>query len=86
MRAAVYGQVVLLITHTGAYNTKTFEISENLGPLLIHNEEEAHVAGFTCHAMSFKFPIISGEQPTSHLAYQMKNWTGYLRITSRGYR
>ena len=56
-----------MASHTGTYNTKTFEILENFGHLLIHYEEGPTAVGFTGHTMSLKFPIISGEQPMSHL-------------------
>lgn len=67
----------LLFAHTGAYNTKTYEISDNLQPLLIHNEERSPAAEITAHGMSFTFPLISGTQPTSGTPYKMNNWTGY---------
>ncbi|WP_305063856.1 winged helix-turn-helix domain-containing protein [Methanococcoides sp.] len=57
----------LLLAHAGAYNTKTFDISANLQPFLTYGEEVATVAVFTAHNMGFKFPLLSGNQPTSHL-------------------
>lgn len=57
----------LLEAHSGVYNTKNYTISANLQPLLTYGEAEPPVVPFTAHAMSFIFPIISGEQPISHL-------------------
>ena len=32
----------------------------------------------TAHNMAFRFPIISGDQPTSEKPVQMNNWIGYI--------
>jgi DNA-binding Lrp family transcriptional regulator len=72
----------LLHAKKGVYGTKLYKLSTDLfiqnGESLIHNEERYRAADFTAHAMSFKYPIISGVQPKSKHSYKMRNWLGYV--------
>ena len=72
----------LLIPAKGVYGSKLYKISSDLPPslneTLIHNEERHAATDFTAHAMSFKYPVISGVQPKSKHSYKMNNWLGYV--------
>ena len=72
----------LLAATKGVYGTKLYKLSSDLftqmNESLIHNEERHAVTDFTAHAMSFKYPVISGVQPKSKNSYKMNNWLGYV--------
>lgn len=72
----------LLHATKGVYGTKLYKLSKDLstqmGESLIHNEDRHRAVDFTAHAMSFKYPLVSGIQPQSKHSYKMKNWLGYV--------
>jgi hypothetical protein len=72
----------LLHASKGVYGSKLYKLSKGsftqMNESLIHNEERKRAADFTAHAMSFKYPVISGVQPQSKHSYKMNNWLGYV--------
>lgn len=75
----------LITPYEGVYNTKIYHISSKCPVFshtpeqtFIHNEGTAPPTVFTTHSMSFKFPILSGDQPKSSRAFKTKSWTGYV--------
>ena len=72
----------LLYATKGVYGSKLYKISSDLftqmDKSLIHNEERKQATDFTAHAMSFKYPLVSGTQPQSKHSYKMMNWLGYV--------
>jgi DNA-binding Lrp family transcriptional regulator len=68
----------LIIDSPGVYNTKLYRLTSRSSELLIHNESHPSLMPFTAHCMSFKFPILEGNQPKSHSKQKMKNWESYI--------
>ena len=72
----------LLHATKGVYGSILYKISSDLftqmNESLIHNEGRNRATDFTAHAMSFKYPVVSGVQPKSKHSYKMNNWLGYV--------
>lgn len=68
----------LITPYQGTNRTKLYKISSKLTSLFIYNETKPPITPFTAHSMSFKFPILEGNQPKSSQAYKTATWTGYV--------
>ncbi|MBC2746247.1 MAG: winged helix-turn-helix domain-containing protein [ANME-2 cluster archaeon] len=75
----------LIIPYQGEYATKIYRLSSRCSGLFhgcsgfsIHNEDVPQHTPFTAHSMSFKFPILEGDQPKSSKGYKTRSWTGYV--------
>ena len=71
----------LLTATNGVYGTKLYKMSSDsptqMNESLVHNEERYPKTEFTAHAVAYKYPIISGNQPQSPAKHIMKNWSFY---------
>lgn len=57
---------------------KCYHISDICATSLIYNDDKSLPTDFSVHNMSFSFPILEGNQPTSSKGQQMNNWTAYI--------